>query len=163
MFIKSCAIGMIFAISPILSFDALAWSYKNKSNAMDKSKYTIASLRSKNSLNLSFPYGGKNHGNINFIFLELNKYIVTVGIDKGQILCDEPCMTGFRFDDSDTIYLYAQRASDGSSDYIVLERPDLFLDWAKEAKKIKIQLDLYRGGAPVLEFVTKKPLNITGK
>lgn len=149
---------LLISLSVFFSFGAMAWTYKNKTNAMDDSKYRLASLRSKNSLNLNFPYSGKNHGNINFIFMENNRNLVTIGVDKGQILCNEPCMTGFRFDNSDTIYLYAKRASDGSSDYIVLERPDLFLDWAKDAKLIKVQLDMYQGGSPILEFRTKIPL-----
>jgi hypothetical protein len=163
MFIKSFFSIFTFIASISLSLNALAWNYKNKTDPMNNSAYAVASLRSKNSLNLSFPYSGKNHGYINFIAPENQNNLVIVGVDKGQILCNEPCMFGFRFDNSDTIFLYAKRASDGSSNYVVLERPDLFLDWAKDAKKIRVQLDFYQGGSPVLDFTTNKPLNLTKK
>jgi len=148
------------ALATLLVASSLAWAWKvDRSVDRMTGSVTVAStLRSVNSLKLAFPYHGKNHGYITIGGTDGAQSVVIVGIDKGQMLCFQDCSIQANFDDSEIVTFYARSPSDHSSDYVILERPEYFLDWINGAKKIMIRIDVYQGGAPVLEFRQTKAL-----
>ncbi len=134
-----------------------SWEISGSTNQMTDEKIETATLRSDNSLRLNFPYQGRNFGRISVTRVG-DKSLVMVGIERGQILCLQGCSFTARFDDSVPVHFEARPASDMSTDYVVVERSDQFVEWLQGAKKIIIRLDLFQAGSPLLVFSQRRAL-----
>jgi len=132
---------------------AAQWKYSNKTDQMSDGKIQFASVVSKNSIQLPFPYQGgtamratfrlKPNGSLNFY----------LDISRGQFLCHEPdCFVTIRFDDQEPKTVSASGPSDGSIDTIFLDDEQNLLEAAQAAKRIRIATTLYQAGTPVFDF-----------
>lgn len=149
----------LFAVLLSVAWHVHAWKVVTSTNEMTGEKLRRAEMRSDNSLRLAFPYQGANRGTLTVIPVE-GRVMVMVGVDKGQILCLQGCSITARFDDSVAVHFDARPAADLSTDYIVLDRGDQFVEWLEGARKIRVQISLFQNGAQVLAFTQKRPLSI---
>ncbi|MFC5524039.1 hypothetical protein [Polaromonas jejuensis] len=136
------------------------WQYDDRPDKMSGKKASSAMLESNNSLDLSFPYQGKNFGNIQVRQHPSYGLDVIVFVDKGQILCPSysGCSVAVRFDDKPAVKFSATPSADHDSKVIFLKNAARFIESAKKAKSILVQLTMYQAGSPVLEFHSAKPL-----
>lgn len=140
---------------------AASWSYDTRSDPMTGKETKSAWVDSDNSLSLDFPYAGRNHG-----LLQVRRHPkygldVIVSIEKGQLMCRsyEPCRIAVRFDDRKPVTFTGYPSADQDSTVVFLEPESRFIESAKKAKRILVQLTLYRGGDQVLIFSTPSSLN----
>lgn len=152
---------IIILLSALLALPALAgWQYDESADKMTGKKTTTAVIESNNSLALGFPYKGQNNGRI-FVRRHPSYGLdVFVTVQKGQILCRsyDGCNIAVRFDDGQPVKFSGKSAADYDSTVVFLGNTSRFIEAAKKAKKIFVQLTMYQAGAPVLEFYADKPL-----
>lgn len=127
---------------------------------MSGGKTEYAVLESNNSLSLARPYSGINRGRI--VVRQSPKFgeDVYVTVDKGQILCRsyEPCTVRLKFDDAKPIAVSAIGPSDHSTTIVFLRSRARFLEGAKSARKILVELEFYQNGVQILEFHSSQSL-----
>ncbi|MDH6185504.1 hypothetical protein [Polaromonas sp. CG_23.6] len=137
------------------------WVYDDSTDKMTGKKTSTASIESNNSLSLAFPYQGKNFGNI--LVRQHPSYGLNVifYVDKGQILCRSyaGCSVTVRFDDKPPMKFEANGSEDNDPKVIFLKGASRFIEAAKKAKTILVQVTMYQSGAPVLEFHSASPLD----
>ena len=147
------------AVAPVAAKPA-GWVYTMERDKMTDKQQRWAEVRSGNSLRLEFPYNGTNHGRIYVRQRDGKPVEVFVNIDKGQILCSsyDGCNAVVRFDDDAPQTFQSVGPADHSSETIFIRNTALFMARASKAKRILVQLNLYKGGSPVLEFDTPASL-----
>lgn len=139
---------------------ALAWTYTVKEDKMTGKKTSVANVQSNGSLSLPFPYQGRNMGYLVVRQHPQHGLDVMVQVDKGQMLCStySGCDVLIRFDDKKPARFSGTEPADNSSDTIFLNNTKRFIDEAKKAKKILVQVQFYQAGNQVLEFDVASPL-----
>lgn len=136
------------------------WGYSEDTDRMTSKSTTHASIRSDNSLRLDFPYKGDNYGQITVRQHPKHGLNVIISIDKGQILCSSysGCPVEIRFDDKPPMRFSGTGPADNSSDTVFLSNAPRFINEAKKAKRILVSMNIYKSGAPLLEYSTTAPL-----
>ncbi len=162
---KTCAVawlwlGVVWLLAVPGPVAAQSWRYETAVDRMSGREVSLAAVESSNTLSLQFPYAGKNHGEIVVRRHPRSGLNVLVRIDKGQIRCSySDCTALVRFDDGRAITYAASRPSDGSSDTIFIDDARGFLERARKAKSILVQLEFFRNGQQILEFRPSVALN----
>lgn len=152
---------IIFALLALLALSAQAgWQYDESADQMTGKKTITAVIESNNSLNLDRPYSGQNYGRIHVRRHPTYGLDVIVTVDKGQILCRayDGCSVSVRFDDHQPMRFSGKSSADYNSKVVFLSNASRFIEGAKKARKIFVQLTMYQAGSPVLEFYADKPL-----
>ena len=136
------------------------WSYSEDTDRMTSKSTAHASIRSDNSIRLDFPYKGDNYGQITVRQHLKHGLDVIISIDKGQILCSSysGCPVEIRFDDKPAMRFSGTGPADNSSDTVFLSNAPRFISEAKKAKRILVSMNIYKSGAPLLEFSTSSLL-----
>ena len=135
------------------------WGYSENTDRMTSKITSAASITSDNSLRLDFPYKGDNYGRITVRQHPKYGLHVIISIDKGQILCSSysGCPVEIRFDDKPAMRFSGTGPADNSSDTVFLGSAPRFISEAKKAKRILVSMNIYKSGAPLLEFSTAAP------
>ena len=129
------------------------WKYQSQLVGIDKVEMKFLTTRSLNSLNLNFPYNGKNYGEITFRNSEKHGIEILFSIDKGQIQCGlYVCEGRIKFDNSQSIEFDGDEPSSRSNDTIFIRKNDNVIELFKTSKKVFIEVPLYREGNQILEF-----------
>lgn len=151
---------LVLAIVLLTSSAYADWEYGNWTDKMTDKQFPWASIESKDSLNLGFPYAGSNYGNIYVRQTPKGALNVMVSVQKGQILCHSytSCHITVRFDDGKPIQFSGAEPADNSSNKIFLEPESKFVAEAKKAKRILVALTMYQSGQQMLEFQSAQPL-----
>lgn len=143
------------------SFIASAsWDYAEETDAMTSKRTVIAYLQSSNTLDLDFPYKGKNHGVLQVRQHPKYGLDVIFSVEKGQLQCNryQGCAIEVRFDDGPAMTFSANEPADNSSTHVFLQNAKRFIASASKAKRILVQVTMFRNGSPVLEFRSANPL-----
>lgn len=135
------------------------WSYRTDTDQMTGNRQVWAGLRSKNSLQMDFPYRGENHG---LLFIRQHPrwgLDVFIQIAKGQIMCrQDDCRVVVRFDGGKPITFSGVDPEDNDPTVVFIQNEKRFIENAKKAKRILVQMTYYKAGSQVLEFEAEKPL-----
>jgi hypothetical protein len=136
------------------------WSYSEEVDQMTGKAAKYAIVESKNSLELRFPYNGKNKGRLWVRQHPKHGLDVILEIDKGQILCSNHsgCPIEVKFDDAPPIKFSGLEPADHSRTSVFFQNGRRFIAQAQKAKRMLVQVNLYQSGAPVLEFESPEPL-----
>lgn len=134
--------------------------YQESEDEMTDSKTKYASITSDNKIELDFPYGecqlsytirsGKKYGT--------DVYLV---ISSGQFYGSEYDGDNYvtvRFDSNKAERYYYTEAADNDTKTIFLNNAKKFIDNAKKATEIKIEVPLYQAGRPIFKFKVDQPL-----
>lgn len=150
----------IFVLGFLISASAHAnWTYKSIEDEMTGKTKQYATIKSSNSLNLDFPYKGKNHVGITLRRTPGNGESIYISLDKGQIVCLEtPCLVQVRFDQLPPENYQAVASSDFDQSFIFLWEKEKFVKAANAATQILIKLPIYQNGDNVVRFNSLKPL-----
>jgi hypothetical protein len=137
-----------------VSVHAGQWRYQDETDQMTGKKAEYATIQSDNSLNLGFPYSGRNHGTLTVRKHPKHGLDVIVSVDKGQILCRSysGCFVVARFDSGKPQRFSALEPGDHSSESVFIQNSSRFVQAAKKAKRILVQVTMFREGEQVLEF-----------
>ena len=138
----------------------MGWKYSNETDPMTSKTTTHAILRSNNSLDLGSPYSGTNHADL--VVRKHPRYGTDVifKIDQGQLMCStiSGCPIKVRFDDGAPMNFTGTEPADNDSAVVFVNEKQRFIAAASKAKNILVQVNIYKNGAPVLEFYSPKPL-----
>ncbi len=137
-----------------------AWDYSTDTDPMTGSKVQWAYLYSDNSLDLRFPYSGKNLGALIVRSRKSDGLNAAIQIEKGQIICDgySGCSVKVRFNEEQPQSFHATAPADHSHNTLFLSPASRFVEKARTAKTIRVELTIYEAGAPVLTFTAAAPL-----
>lgn len=137
-----------------ITASASAWTYQTDVDKMTNKKTSYALVQSTNSLALAFPYQGRNLGQLTVRQHPQYGLDVFFSVDKGQLMCSSysGCDVMVKFDDGKPIRFSGTEPADNSSETIFLNSEKRFIDAAKKAKKILVQVQFYQQGNHVLEF-----------
>ena len=146
----------------LIAVSAVAdWEYSTTTDKMTSQTTTMAEVTSGESLNLTFPYNGKNYG-----FLTIRKHPrlgqdVIFQVNKGQILCSRHrgCKINVRFDDRPPLGFEGTESADYNPKVIFFQNPAKFIKEASAAKRILVGVTLHDNGEQTLEFTSAKPLS----
>jgi len=130
------------------------WLYSHSDDAMAKNAVHQAYVSSSNTVNLSFPYEGNQHGTLLLRTHPRYGKDVIFSIEKGQILCHsyEDCIVLVRFDDNKAVNFSAASAADNSTETIFIRNYKRFVEKMLKSKKVRIEVNIYQQGAPIFEF-----------
>jgi hypothetical protein len=130
------------------------WTYSSSEEGMSGKPVRIATVTSSNTIDLDFPYAGSQHAT-----LQLRRHPrwgndVIFQIEQGQILCHSygDCPVQLRFDDGKVIRLRGNPPEDNSSEYAFIPAFSTFLKQMPKAKRVRVEVNIYQGGAPVWDF-----------
>ena len=119
------------------------------------------SLVSDNQHEFGFPYNGGSRLQISVRYRKQDGTQVILALSKGQLLTTN--YNGgnnviVRFDDEEPITFATTEPADGITNHLFLNNPRKFINKAKIAKKIKIQVSVFEEGQPIFEFEPAEPL-----
>jgi|GEM_PF-2925140 len=140
---------------------AAGWDYATKTDAMTGKSGQYATLTSKDSLRLDFPYKGDNYTSITVRHHSRYGVDVYVSIWKGQMPCysfGKGCQILIRFGDGQPVTFDGISPDDSDTRVVFVQNPQKFITLAKSAKSIKVQLPIYKAGGTIAEFDTATPL-----
>ena len=129
------------------------WKFESGLFGIDKMKISFLTTKSINSLDLDFPYNGKNFGEITIRYSEKYQLEIIFRVDKGQIQCGiGNCEGRIKFDDSPSIEFKGNPPSDRSNKVIFIKNQDSLLKLIQSSTKVLIEIPMYQGGDQILEF-----------
>lgn len=136
------------------------WTRSEETDPMNDSKSVFVSVTSDNSNKLDLPYGDAY---VTLTVRRMKKYGVDVIVksSSGQIYGSEYNGDNYvtiRFDSNKPVRFYFNEASDGSSDVVFLRKRTAFIQAAKKAHEITVEVPYYQGGRQVFYFTTPDPL-----
>lgn len=155
---KSMIFGVVLTLGSTVALGG--WDYKQNIDKMSSKQTLYAIIKSENSLNLSSPYSGRNHGHLTVRQHPTYGQNVIFQVDQGQIMCNSynGCPIIVRFDEKPAVTFSGTEAADNDPKTVFISNSSRFIGLAKTAKRILVQVNLFHNGNPVLEFTTQEPL-----
>lgn len=132
-----------------------AWSYSTNTDEISSKTTPLATLRSSNTHDLSFPYGPGIGAELVLRRSVRGPDISFIAIDKGQFLChaSDPCIAIFKFDGREEKLIKARQPSGGRSDVAIFEYPFIdMMDDIRRAEHLMIEMPIYKDGRRVWKF-----------
>lgn len=119
-----------------------------------------AQIRSDNSLSLGFPYSGRNYGQLTVRQHPKYGLDVIFQVEKGQLMCNghRGCVIAVKFDDKAPMTFSADGPEDNSTEVAFLRDEGRFINAARGARRILVQVTMFRAGNQLLEFTAPEPL-----
>ena len=128
------------------------WRYDERKVGIDDVSMKSATVKSRESLSLGFPYHGDNYGHIT-VRMKGKKRDVLFEIDKGQFVGGYSGMAiKAKFDNGKTTMFSALEPDDNSTGLMFIINSKGFVNALRSANKLKIETRLFREGNQVLEF-----------
>lgn len=137
------------------------WDIRTEKDEMTDSKNIWATLLSDNYIKQDFPYEGFTYAKITVRYMKKYGYDVLINITNGQIHGSKYSNENYiiaRFDEGSPKKYWYDEAADLSSDVVFVRSKNEFIKKCKEAKKIKIEIPIYKGGRPVFSFEVDESL-----
>jgi len=139
------------------------WEYRSTSDRMTSQITSSAQISSDNSLSLSFPYQGANRGRLSVRVASDGDVSVAFAIDKGQLVFDgDECCIRMRFDDAAPQAFSIIKPNDKSANIVFIRDHQRFIAAAFKAKRILVEMTIFRQGQQVSEFRTASALRLAG-
>ncbi len=149
--ILSCllAFGLSLAVSDVHA----KWTYRDFKAGIDEHLMKTARTRSLKSLSLDFPYQGKNFGELILRNHAERGLSIMITIDRGQIMCARNgCIHKLKFDSEPSISVLFFPAANYDSTVLFASDPEELASGILKARRLKIELELYRHPPQILEF-----------
>lgn len=137
------------------------WSHSSEKDEMTDAMSYWHSLTSDDYAEFNFPYQGGSYLKITCRYMEKYGTDVLLRISKGQMYGTHFNGTNYirvRFDDEKPQKWYYNESSDGSSDVVFLNNPQMFIKKCQSAKKILIEQEFYNNGVHQFHFHVDEPL-----
>jgi hypothetical protein len=134
---------------------ATSWDYSQFEDEMGRGTVYMATIESRNTINLDFPYSGEQHGSLMLREHPRHGKDIVLKIERGQLLDSEyndPVVV--RFDNDKPLTFSSVGASDHSTESLFLRGNafSVFSTRLKTAKTVRIQVPIYQGGNQVFTF-----------
>lgn len=131
------------------------WKYYEGKVGVDEVPYKLATVISTESLDLDFPYKGRNLPGLT-VRTNPKGWDVAFSIQKGQLSCYQTCQVKIKIDDKPSRAISMVRAADsGVSNVIFVSNSSQAQALAREiadAKLLAIELPIYKAMGTVVKF-----------
>lgn len=136
------------------------WTESTSKDEMTDETNVWSTLTSDNVFEFQFPYDGGSRLTINVRYRKQDGNQVILSINKGQLLPSDYNGNNVvvRFDDDAPMTFTTKESADYNSNLLFLNNPQKFINKAKTAKKIKIQVPVFEEGQPLFQFEPAEPL-----
>lgn len=136
------------------------WNYVEEKDEMTDGISKFATIVSENSEELDFPYGNV------FAKIAVRKTKrygtdVMIMVSSGQIFGNDYNNDNYimvRFDENQPIKYYFAETSDGSSEVVFVKKVNDFIQRAKKANAIKVEIPFFNDGRRIFCFSTVEKL-----
>jgi hypothetical protein len=129
------------------------WSYREHTDDLSGKPTYDAFVSSSNTIDLSFPYQGKQHATLRLRRHPRYGSDVILSIERGQFLCGiDECGVLVRFDDNPPEMFSAVGPADHSTESLFIRNYARFVDRLKKSKEVRLAAKLYQAGQPTFEF-----------
>lgn len=140
-----------------------AWEYRSTSDRMTNQITSSAQMSSVNSLSLNFPHQGVNRGRLSVRVSNDDDVSVAFAIDKGSLVFDDhECCIRIRFDDAAPQAFSIIKPNDKSANVVFIRDHQRFIAAASKAKRILVEMTIFRQGQQLTEFRTAAALRLAG-
>ncbi len=141
--------------------DGSKWEESESIDQMTDTKNVWKTIMSDNEFDFDFPYQGGSSLKITVRYMQKYGTDVLLTITNGQLLPSEynvsQCIS-VRFDDDEPIRFHTKYPSDGDTETLFIQNTSKFINRAKTAKSIKIQVPVFQEGNPIFLFKIAEPL-----
>jgi hypothetical protein len=129
------------------------WTYDQTTDEMGRERY-FATVRSTNTVNFEFPYGGEQHATLMLRSNRTDFKDVIFRIERGQFVgCEiEQCTLNVRFDQGPIRQFYALGTADHDSRIVFIQDVEDFMAAMRKAKVVHIEATFYQEGRRIFEF-----------
>lgn len=133
-----------------------SWGYFKTQDPMSDKPVHIARVQSENIFEFDFPYRGPQHATMTIRRHPKWGNDVIFAIERGQVLCHSyNCPVRVRFDDEPAKTYTGTGPSDNSSESVFIPAYSTFLTKLGKAKRVRIEVNIYRQGTLTTEFKVK--------
>ncbi|MCX6178362.1 MAG: hypothetical protein NT163_03170 [Chlorobiales bacterium] len=149
---KVVFIVLIMAIAVQVSVveGAGRWIYEKIREDVSQNEVSTATLQSKNSIKLPFPYAGVNHALIMIRKVKGGDAEVLFAVDKGKFYTGDKIRV--KFDGGNADWITVDKPSDRSSDLLFIYNPKIFINQLRTAKELKIAAQFSQYDEHVFDF-----------
>ena len=136
------------------------WTETSSKDEMTDETNVWMTLTRDNFCEFQFPYEGGSWLTINVRYRKQDGNQVILSVNKGQLLSSEYSGSNVvvRFDDDAPMTFTTKEPADYSNNMLFLNNPRKFINRAKTAKMIKIQVPVFEEGQPLFLFEPVEPL-----
>jgi hypothetical protein len=154
---QACVAVALFVLAgPV----AAQWKYATDTDQMSGNKVVSASVDSTDSLRLQSPYAGANKGRLIVRNHPRHGLDVLFLVQKGQIMCRRSsCEVLVRFDEEEPETFPGSPSADHSSNVVFIGNQERFIELARNAKRIRVQVAYFQNGLQILNFQAPKGLD----
>jgi hypothetical protein len=143
------------ALSLVCSVAHAQWLYFQKKIGVDEVTNKYATVKSRNSLNLDFPYNGINWGILQ-IQSTAKAFSIGIGVERGQLVCNPSCLVKIKFDNKPSRTIKMAFNTDlGKTNFIYVSYRSELRKLTTElstAKKLALEMPIYGAINKVVEF-----------
>ena len=138
------------------------WKESESIDQMTDTKNVWKTIVSDNEFDFAFPYQGGSTLKITVRYKQESGTDVMLTISNGQLLPSDfntsNCIF-VRFDDDEPLKFHTKHPSDGSTETLFIQNSAKFVNRAKTAKSIKVQVPVFQEGNPIFVFNIAEPLS----
>jgi len=147
----------LLVVGILFSCGAGAWEIKKVDDPMTDKVSEFAAVVSMNGHDFDFPFNdGKKHAVLAAHRNPGKPERVAIAIMGGMIGCESRtrCKIRCRFDDDSPVTVVVSMPRSGDWQYAQLLEPfdEMFIILARKAKRVRIELPIYKNGSRVFEF-----------
>ncbi len=138
----------------LMSFPVVAgWHFETTDDPMSRGRTVTGYLDSSNTIDLSFPYAGRQHGHLMLRKHPRRGFDIVFGVDRGQINCGiDTCDILIRFDDGAPVHFTAGKPNDHSTMAVFLRDRKRFMALARKARVARFQVEFFQMGSHIIVF-----------
>ncbi|MBO4589076.1 MAG: hypothetical protein J5711_09310 [Bacteroidales bacterium] len=137
------------------------WIDRSWTDEMTDEENVSMTLTSDNYFEFDFPYNGGTRLKIDVRYRKQDGNQVLLSVNRGQLMETTSYQKNevvVRFDDDAPMRFTTNEPADHSSNLLFLNNPRKFINRAKTANKILIQVPTYDNGQPTFSFEPAEPL-----
>lgn len=141
---------VVALLAVALSAPAFAgnWRYGDSKDEMRGTSQHFAGVSSLNTVKLDFPYEGGT--TVDLVISSGNTLSVFLNLHNGQFDCrGGACAVSYKFDDGK---VETPATSSSSNTAIFMDNPQAFLDELRKAKRLIVEVPIYKAGLPQFKF-----------
>lgn len=143
-------------VARLLAIKPFSWRYSSSSDSMSGKELKTATIISKNSHELKFPYNGGTSGRVMIRKHPRLGTSILFYVNKGYIQCTsyDGCNVTIKFDDAPPISVKAYSPADNDNTTLFLNGYKNLLKSLKKASVTRIEAPFYQEGLRMFEFET---------
>lgn len=137
------------------------WKETSSKDEMTDATNVWMTLKSDNSFEFDYPYNGGTRLKIEVRYRKQDGNQVILSVNKGQLMESTSYQRNevvVRFDEDEPMHFTTNEPADHSSNMLFLNNPRRFINRAKNAHKILIQVPTFENGQPIFSFEPAEPL-----